>query len=181
MANPPFGLDFIEGSLGVVLLTFDGIDLGKTIDEATLEFIEDIKDIMFAQNGTQPYDKVPTGQAYQLTVKIGEITWNRLEKVLRGLTVSGSGHSALLGRDIYTSGRTNFAKQLIVTRVDSDGVRSADPLYRLVFWLAMPTVNGPIGSFGPDTQREVEVIFYIFYDETNGGFGYSGYATSVGV
>ncbi len=181
MANPPFGLDFIQGSLGVVLLTSDNVDLGKTIDEASFEFIEDMKDIMFAQNGTQPDDKVPTGQGYQITVKLGQITWERLQKVLRGLTVAASGHSALLGRDIYRSGRAAFARELIVTRVDSDGVRETNPFYRLVFWNAMPTVNGAIGSFGPDTQREVEVVFYVFYDETNGGYGYSGYASSLGL
>lgn len=181
MANPPFGQDFIQGELGVVLLNFNGVDIGKTLDETTLEFIEDVKDIMFAQNGTQPYDKVPTGQAYQLTTKMGQPTWAKLAQVLRGITVSGSGHSALLGRDIYRGARESFAHPLIVTRVDSDGNASANMFFRMYFWLAFPQVNGPIGAFGPDTQREVEVVFYIFYDEIHGGFGYSGYPTSLGL
>ena len=181
MANAPMGFDFIQGSLGVVLLTYNNIDLGKTIDEATIEFIEDVKDIMFAQNGTQPYDKVPTGQAYQITCKIGEITWQRLRQVMRGITVSGDGHSVLLGRDVYRSGRDNFAHQLVITRVDSDGIRSTDPYYRLTFFQAMAMVNGAIGAFGPDTQREVEVQWYAFYDEGQGGFGYQGIASSVGL
>lgn len=179
MANPPIGDDFIQGVLGVVILNFNGVDLGKTIDEVMLEFIEDIKDINFAQDGTQPYDKIPTGQAYQVTCKMGQITWARLNQVLRGLTVVG--HNAKLGRDIYRSGRDNFAKVLTLTRVDSDGNASADPLYRLTFYKAMPTVNGAIGSFGPDTQREVEVVFYCFYDEDKEAFGYSGYASSLGL
>jgi len=179
MANPPMGLNFIEGSLGVVNLVFNNVNLGKTIDEATLEFIEDMKDINFAQDGTQPYDKVPTGQAWQITCKLGELTWARLKEVLRGITVSGN--SAKLGRNIYLSGRDNFAKVLTVTRVDSDGNSSTDPLYRLYCYKALPTVNGAIGAFGPDTQREVEVVFYLFYDETNEAFGYSGYASSLGL
>lgn len=180
-ANPPIGNNFIEGPLGVVLLNFNSVDLGKTTDETSIEWIEDIKDILYAQDGTQPYDKIPTGQAYQLTTKMGQPTWLRLEQVLRGLTVSGSGNSAALGRDIYRSGRDNFSFPLIVRRVDSEGNPSTNPLFRLYFYKAFPMVTGPIGAFGPDTQREVEVNFYIFYDETNEAFGYTGNPTSVGL
>ena len=180
-ANPPIGNNFIEGVLGVVDLTFNGVALGKTIDEASIEWIEDIKDILFAQDGTQPYDKIPTGQAYQLTVKLGEITWRRLQQVLRGLTVSADGNSAALSRDLYRSGRDNFSHPLLVRRCDSEGNPSTNPLFRLYFYKAFPMVNGPIGAFGPDTQREVEVVFYMFYDETNEAFGYAGYPSSVGL
>lgn len=179
MANAPIGNNFIEGVLGVVLLNFHNVDLGKTRDEATIEFIEDIKDINFAQDGTQPSDKIPTGQAYQITAKLGQITWARLDKVLRGLTVVGN--SAKLGRDIYRSGRDNFSYQLVLTRVDSDGNAYANDLYKLTFYKAFPMVNGPIGSFGPDTQREVEVMFYCFYDEDKEAYGYSGIASSLGL
>ena len=179
MANQPIGNNFIEGELGVVNLTFDSVALGKTIDEATIEFIEDMKEIKFAQNGTQPYDFVPTGQAYKVTCKLGQLTWDRLAKLLRGVTPSGDGNSAKLGRDLYRSGRSSFAKELVITRVDSDGVNSTDLRFRLTFWLALPMVNGAIGPFGPDTQRAVEVSFYILYDEAAGhkAFGYEGYSS----
>jgi hypothetical protein len=179
MANPPIGHNFIEGPLGVVEVTFNNIYMGKTIDEASLEFIEDMKDIKFAQNGTQPYDKIPTGQAYQVTAKFGEITWARLKEVIRGLSVAGN--NAKLGRDIYRSGRDNFAFPLVLKRVDSDGNASTDKLYQLYFYKAIPTVSGAIGSFGPDTQREVQVVFYCLYDEGKEAFGYSGYASSLGL
>lgn len=181
MANNPLGNCFIEGPLGVVNLTFNSVDLGRAVNDTEMELIEDIKDIFYAQDGTQPADKIPTGQAYQLTFRMGEPTWERLNEASRGLTVSSTGKSALLGRDIYRSGKDSFAKQLDVYRVDSDGASSTDDFYKAVFWKAMPTVSGSIGAFGPDTQREVEVIFYIFYDATNSGYGYSGYASSLGL
>lgn len=181
MANNPLGTNFIEGPLGVVNLTFNSVALGKAVNDTEIEFIEDVKDIFYAQDGTQPADKIPTGQAYQITFRMGENTWARLNEVLRGITVAGSGKGALLGRDIYRSGKDNFAKQLDVYRVDSDGNSSTDDFYKATFWKAMPTVNGSIGAFGPDTQRETEVVFYIFYDSTNSGFGYSGYASSLGL
>lgn len=179
MANNPIGNNFFEGSLGVVQLTFDSVDLGKTIDEATIEFIEDIKDIFYAQNGSQPYDKIPTGQAYQITCKLGEQTLARMEKLLRGLTVVGN--NVKLGVDLYRSGRDNFAKVLEVKRVDSDAAPSSNELYRLYFYKAMPIINGSIATFGPDNQREFEVMFYIFKDTAKNCFGFAGYASSLGL
>ena len=180
MANAPIGNNFWEGELGVVRLTFDGTALGKTTEETAIEFIEDLKDIMFAQDGTQPADKIPTGQAYQITCNLGEVTLARLEKLLRGITVSGN--SASLGADLYRSGKDNFAKVLTLTRVDSEGVASTDPLYKLTFYLAMPIIAAGLSTFGPDTQKITPVTFYCFRDESNSNkFGYSGYATSLGL
>lgn len=183
MANKPIGNNFIEGPLGVVVLKFDGVDLGKTVDEASIEFVEDMKEIKYAQTGTSPYDKIPTGQAYKLTCKLGQLSWDKLAKLMRGVTNPGGGNSALLGRDIYRSGRDNFAKVLEVFRVDSDGVASTDKRYKLTFFLALPTVNGALGAFGPDTQRSSDVVFDIFFDESAGHmcYGYSGFASSLGI
>lgn len=179
MANDPIGNNFIEGPLGVVSLTYDSVNLGKTIDEATIEFIEDIKDIFYAQDGTQPADKIPTGQAYQMSCKLGQQTWARLEKLIRGLTVVGN--NAKLGVDLYRSGRDNFSKVLEIKRVDSDGVASTNALYRLYFYKAMPIINGSIANFGPDSQREMEVTFYMFKDTVKNCFGFAGYASSLGL
>lgn len=179
MANDPIGANFFEGCLGVVQLTYDGVDLGLTIDEANIEFMEDIKDIFYAQFGTQPYDKIPTGQAYQMTCKLGEQTLARMAKLIRGFTYSGN--SAKLGVDLYRSGRTNFSKILQIKRVDSDGNQSSNELYRLYFYKAMPIISGVIANFGPDAQREFDVTFYVFKDETKNCFGFSGYASSLGL
>jgi len=180
MANAPIGNNFWEGPLGVILIEYDNVNLGKTIDEATIEYVEDIKDILYAQDGTQPYDKIPTGQAYLITATYGQITIDLLKKLMRGVTKSGGGNSAKLGRDIYRSGRENFTKELISRRVDSDGNASSDLLYRLLMFKAMPIITGNV-VYGPDSQRGLEVQFYCFYDESQEAFGYSGYASSVGL
>jgi len=173
------GLDFIEGSLGVCRLTFDNLDLGKTLEELTVEYVEDLKDIFYAQDGTQPMDKVPTGQAYVVKAKLAEQTWAILAKLMRGLTVVG--HSALLAANLYLSGKANFAKVLKISRVDSDGVASAVPEYILTFYKAFPHVTGPIGTFGPDTQRAVEVEWYCFRDPAHhNAFAVSGHPSSLG-
>ena len=82
-------------------------------------------------------------------------------------------------RSLYFSYREN-AKPLLVRRVDSEGVSSTDPVYRLKFYSAYPEVTGNI-QWGADTQRNLAVSFHIFWDETEKAFGYSGYATSLGL
>jgi hypothetical protein len=183
MSNKPIGNNFIEGPLGVVNVTFNGVALGKTIDDANIEVIEDRKDIKYAQNGTQPYDYIPTGMLYRVTLKLGEIAWSKLKQLTRGIVNVPGSNSAKLGRDIYRSLRDNFAKELKLYRIDSDGVSSASPLYRLTFFLAIPYLNGSLGAFGPDGQRGADVTFDCVYDETVGheSFGYSGYASSLGI
>ena len=178
MANPPIGNNFIEGPLGVVQMAFDGVDLGKTLDSTSIEPIEDIFDVMHAQNGTQPFDKIPTGQAYRVTCQLSEMTEARMAQLMRGFTKSGSGNSVSYGRDIYRSGRSSFAKTLTIARVDSDGNESLDPRFILNFYLAFPMVTGA-WEYSPDGQKILPVEFYIFYDETHGAFGYHGYASSV--
>lgn len=177
----PIGTHFFEGELGVVQLEFDGADLGLTTEDTEIEFVEDIKDILFQQKGTQPYDKIPTGSAYRIKAKFGQINNTLLEKLLRGVTKSGIGGKSLkLGRDIYRSGRVNFAKELILYRVDSEGDESTDPYFKCTFYSAMPLEFDSM-PFGADTQRGLTVTFYCFFDETKNAFGYTGYASSLGL
>lgn len=181
MANAPMGNNFFEGPLGVIYFYFDGVDMGKTLDNADLEFIEDMKEIFYAQDGTQPADQVPTGQAWRIKGKIAEITLTRLQKVLRGLTVTSSGNAASAGADLYRSGRDNFAKELKVYRVDSDGNPSTDHYYRLKAYKALPKVTGPIGEFGPDNQRVFDIEWYLFRDSAhNDKFWICGPTSSLG-
>jgi hypothetical protein len=180
MANT-VGNNFWEGSLGVVRIEFDSVDLGKTVDEANIEYIEDIKDIFYAQDGTQPADKYRTGAAYQVTASFGQITIPRIEKLIKGTEASGAGNSLKLSRELYLSMREQEGKVLIVRRVDSEGAVSTNPDFILNFYNAAPLVTGSTFIYGPDTQRVIEITFYVFFDETNLAFGYSGYASSLGL
>jgi hypothetical protein len=175
------GANFWEGSLGVIRIEFDGVDLGKTVEEANIEYIEDIKDIHFAQDGTQPADKYRTGAAYQVTARFGQITIPRIVKLIKGTEASGAGNSLKLGRELYLSMLEDESKVLIVRRVDSEGVVSTDPDFILNFYNAVPLITGGSFIYGPDTQRDIEVTFYVFFNDTNLAFGYTGYASSLGL
>jgi hypothetical protein len=177
MANI-LGNNFMEGPLGVVRFEFDGLDLGKTLGGAEIEFIEDVFDIMYDQDGTQPGDKVTTGCAWQVTTQLAQQTLERLDKVMKGLTRAGN--SAKLGRELYQSAKENKAAVLRVYRVDSEGSEAADAHFVLTFYKAWPQVTGPV-AYGPDSQRALPVTFYCFWDDTNEAFGYFGNASSVGL
>jgi len=179
MANAPLGNNIWEGVLGVVVINYDSLDLGKTTADTELVPDQDIKDIIFQQNGTKYQDKIPTGIAWMLNCTFGQITTSILEKMLAGLEKSGSGNSLKMTRSLYFSYREN-GKVLIVRRVDSEGFASTDPVYRLKFYLAYPEITGNI-QWGADTQRNLAITFHCFYDETEKAFGYSGYATSLGL
>jgi hypothetical protein len=175
----PIGNNIMEGPLGVVVIDYDGLYLGKTTADTELVPEEDNKDINYQQDGTKPADKVPTGINWMVNATFGEIKNTLLDKLQRGLTVSGSGKSVKIGREIYISRKEN-AKVLIITRVDSEGDKSVDPYHRMTFYKASPEVTAGI-PWGADTQRGVQVSFYIFYDDTNEAFGYYGYASSLGL
>jgi hypothetical protein len=176
-ANPPIGNNIWEGVLGVVDITFNGIALGKTTADTELVPDQDIKDIIFQQNGTKYADKVPTGIAWTLTCTFGQIDTELLALMNEGFEASGSGNSLMLGKSIYFSWAES-SKVLLVTRVDSEGSASADPLHRAKFYKAYPEITGNI-QWGADTQRNLAITFHLFYDETESAFGYSGYATSL--
>jgi hypothetical protein len=178
-ANPPIGNNIWEGVLGVVRINYNSIDLGKTTADTELVPDQDIKDIIFQQDGTKYQDKVPTGIAWMLNCTFGVITTTLLEQMLDGLDKSGGGNSLKFGKSIYFSWREN-ANPLIVRRVDSEGVASADPLHRMKFYLAYPEITGNV-QWGADTQRNLAISFHLFYNETESAFGYSGYATSLGL
>lgn len=178
--NPPIGQYFHDGVLGVCAVTFDGIDMGLSVDEISIEYMENTKDIFFASRGTMADDKIPTGQAYQVKIKFGQLNNARMAKLYRGVELSDTGKSIKHGRNIYTSGKTNFAKELILTRVDSDGNPSTDLFFRATFFKAMPLEIGP-EIFGPDSQRTQEVTFYCFYDDVKQCYYVAGYPSSLGL
>ncbi len=180
-ANAPIGTNIWEGVLGVVDVFFDDVYMGRTTADTELVIDQDIKDILFGQSGTKYADKVRTGIALQILATFGDITTARLEKWQKGFEKSGgSGDSVKLGRSLYQSWLQSEAKTLLLKRVDSEGNASTDPRHQLKMYKAAPEITGNF-QWGPDTQRNVAMTFHCFFDTTNNAFGYSGFASSLGI
>lgn len=181
----------LQGALGNVLVNFDGDDLGKTTEDTMLTKIEDVKDIIYSQDGTQPSDHIPTGILYQLNATFGEIRTSLLEKILYSFSTEAADPSAddsgTFGRYLYQSLRDNKQGKLIVTATDENGSKRTPDDDILNFYEAVPLIDENIINWGADTQRNLPVRFMIYYSEFGanqvsggpvGAFGYYGSATT---
>jgi len=177
------------GPLGIVQIGFKGYDLGKTVAEATLDVDQDIKDIMYQQDGTKAADHVRTGIDYILKCTFGEIKTGLLKLLIPGVTSEEPGASddgAVIGRSIFQSMLDNEAGVLKVVATDENGAPETDLEHILNFYHAIPIVTGTIVNWGADTQRNLAVEFRLKYHtfteaelsaltRTEGGaFGYLG-------
>lgn len=175
----------LSGPLGVVRIAFNGYDLGKTTADAILKPDQDVKDILFQQEGTKAADQVRTGMKYVLSATFGEIATGLLVALMSGFTTKNTNtnaDSASLGRNIFKSMRANEAKVLKIFAVDENGVALETAENVICFYEAIPVINGDLINWGADTQRNVPVEFHIFHhtfaqgESTTkvGAFGYIG-------
>lgn len=170
--------DIHDTPLGVVFLDFKGVDLGKTTDATKLMTEEDLKDIIYQQNGTKPFTKIRTGVAYMLQCVLGNPGIKQLATVNPNMKASPSFISLNFSRELFVD-LQDEAGLLVVTQM-INGIRSTDPKRIMRFPSAAARLTTEIG-WGADIQRTVGVEFWIFVDESNESFGYSGYASSLGL
>jgi hypothetical protein len=174
-----------EGPLGVVRVGFKGYDLGKTTADANLTPDQDVKDIMYQQDGTKAADHVRTGIDYVLAVTFGEIKTGLLKLLMAGissLNASPAEDSGTIDRSIYQSMRDNEGGALKVAAVDENGEAFDDLEHILNFYEAIPIVNAELVNWGADTQRNFPVEFRIKWHKFGtgesvtkvGAFGYWG-------
>ncbi len=171
--------------LGIVKIGFRGYDMGKTTAGSMLAPDEDIKDIIFQQDGTKSADTVRTGILYKLTCTFGEINTGLLVQLMAGLTSENhdpAEDSATIGRNMYQSMRDNEAGVLQIASVDANGVASDLPEDIISVYEAVPKLTSHILNWEADSQRNVVVEFNIYYhifatgESTTkvGAFGYWG-------
>lgn len=196
MPNPKVGgalfegiSELFSGPLGVVKIGFEGYDLGKTTADSELTPDQDIKDIIYQQNGTKASDHTRTGIDYMLAVTFGEIKTGLLTRLMAGITTANT--SALdddgtISRQLYQSMRTLEAGGLRIVSVDEDGIASEDDQNIINMYEAIPIIDGSLINWGADTQRGLTVNFRIKWHEfatgesstKNGAFGYWGDPTA---
>lgn len=174
-----------SGPLGVVKVGFEGYDLGLTTADATLTPDQDVKDIIYQQEGTKPADHVRTGIEYILAAVFGEIKTGLLVQLMAGVSTANT--SALdddgtIDRNIYQSMLATEAGGLRVIAVDENGVASELDVDILQFYDVIPVIDGELVQWGADTQRNLPVNFRIKWHRfgsgesvgKSGAFGYWG-------
>lgn len=174
-----------DGPLGVVKIGFKGYDLGKTSAETTLKPDQDIKDIIYQQDGTKAADRVRTGLVYVLSATFAEINTGLLKILMAGLSSDNTNSNddfGVIGRSVYQSMRQNEAGALKVAACDANGLPSVNSEDTFCFYEAIANINGNLVNWGADTQRNLPVEFHIFYhpfeegesSTKRGAFGYWG-------
>lgn len=174
-----------SGPLGVVKVGFNGFDLGKTTAETMLAPDQDIKGIIYQQEGTKDSDSVRTGIEYILKCTFGEINTGILIQLMSGITSKNFNptlDSGTFGRELYESMREADGGPLKIAAVDSNG-EPLDTEESLIYcYEAIPIVTGDALNWGADTQRalviEFRIKFHIFSTGESitkyGAFGYWG-------
>lgn len=180
------------GPLGMVQVAFKGYDLGKTTGETVLKEERDIKDIVYAQDGTRPADKVCTGSALLLDLTLAEIK-PELVALLKAGAVAGKNGTGkdyfTFGRSMYQSMRENEAGPLKVAACKANGLPSEEAEDTFSFYEAIPVISDNLLNWGPDSQRALKVQFLILFHKfaagesatKDGDYGYGGLASDADV
>ena len=178
--------ELLNGPLGNCLIGFNGYMLGKTTEDTQLAPDEDVKEILYSQEGTKAADLVTTGAVMMLTATFAEIKTSLLSLLKSGfssLATPGSGDdSGTFGRFLYSSHRDNRAGVLRLYATDSNGFALLDDEDVTNFYEVVPIVNDNLINWGADTQRNLPVQFWIFFKKFDtpialgplGAFGYFG-------
>lgn len=156
------------GPLGVVKIGFAGWDLGKTTADATLTPDQDIKDIMYQQEGSKPADHVRTGIEFILSATFGEISTGLVSLLMSGITSqepSQPDDGGMIDRNIFSSMLDSEAGAMKVAAVDVNGIAETDLEHILNFYEVIPIVSGELVNWGVDTQRNLPVDFRIKYHQ----------------
>lgn len=158
------GSKLFAGPIGVVILGFEGYNLGKTTQESKLSPDLDIKDINYQQLGTKPADHVITGADWLVDAVLAEVKTETL-KVLFPYLVASSGtpgaDSGVIKADMYESMVSKYAGVLKIASVNASGAPSTEVEDTMYFYIAIPIINGDLINWGADTQRELPVQFRI--------------------
>ena len=179
---PILGNNIYEEWLKPGRLTYDGVDLGLSINDIEVRREKNNQEIMADQFGTQMIDNIETGSIWYVKVELTGYTITQLQKVLTGMTISAGGNAAKMGADCFKSKYDN-AKTLVLKRVDCDNVASSDEDYWMTFPKAYPMNESDILTFGPNDQESFEVEFICFKDrdagsDSEGYFWWSGQAST---
>jgi hypothetical protein len=178
--------ELLAGPLGNSYVAFNGWLLGKTTEDIAFNKDEDVKDIMYSQDGTKPSDHVSTGHLMNVSATFGEIKTSLLKQILYSFNsqaTAATDDSGTFGRNIYTSLRNTKAKPLRIYATDSDGNILTNDQDIINCYEALPLIDENIINWGADTQRNLPVTFQIYFNEfgTNqvvggpsGAFAYYG-------
>ena len=145
--------------LGPCQITFDSVDLGKTMGGVTFrDSVVEVK-VLEDQAGSTPVDTILTGRTIEVEVPMSRSTLAQLAKVIPG--ASNGGSYVLVKNQAGIARAANAA--LLVLQPLVDGVASGDAL---TIFLASPSTDIEL-TFDNENQRVYKVKFIAYPDADN--------------
>lgn len=154
MGNPvDFAGDASDLHLGPASITYNGSNLGYTLNDSVSIQIEQESTEILPDQSSLPVKDIITGMTLNVTMTLGEVTTSNLA-LLPGF--SGGTLSDPMGTDLLTG-----AKELILYPL-SDGDTNV-----YTFPKASPMMTGPI-QFARTTPQGLELNFKCYFDSAGG-------------
>lgn len=146
-------------------VTFDGVDLGGTLDGVAVGIQYKLSDLMADQMGSTPIDSRISGQEFTVKLRLAEIqnfdNWlvafphASLEEAISPDTEKAIYFDAQIG-----GGMLAKAKELVLHPLSKD---DADLSGDFMFWKAVASSASEV-KYGPEEQSALEVEFKIYPD-----------------
>jgi len=146
--------------IGLYTVTFDGVDLGHTLDGVDVEIERGFQDLLVDKYGDSPIDMAVTGNKATVKCRFAEPIAELLQRINHeGLNQTGtSGRRAAFGTDSGVLMR-QFAALLTLHPVER-----TDTTEDIVYYKAVNTGNITLAGKVKD-QRAIEATFVAFVDE----------------
>lgn len=145
--------------LGPCQITFNSVDLGKTMGGVIFRDSMNQVPVMEDQAGSTPVDHILTGRNIQVEIPMSRSTLAQLTAVLPGASSYGS--YTVVNNQAGIARAATAAKLVIQPLVD--GSPSADAL---TIWKASPITDIEL-TFDNENQRVYKVLFNVYPDASN--------------
>lgn len=160
-----------NGALGPAVVVVDPIvqtgDSGSAINlgdtqGVTVRFTQEKSDLTSDQDGTQPFNRVVTGELCEVECNLVKTSHTILEAVMQGYTANASGAEGGQQASAIGEADLDIALPLGLT-LFKDGAASSDPDDELLFPLAAPMGEWEV-AYDAGTQRVINVKFRCYKD-----------------
>lgn len=160
--------DITNVQLGVVSVTYKGVDLGHTKDGAEYNYEPEYKDVTVDKYGSSPVDSRLIGEKVTVKVKLAESTIPNFAVAQPQGQFAGAANARRLFGSIAGKKASDSYGQLVLHPVN-EGTRRYDLVLHKAY-----VHNAIVVPFKNDEERVLEVEFMAYVDESKSDGNYLG-------
>ena len=154
--------------LGSCVLSWGGVDLGRTFGGCTFRYSEEEAPVIEDQLGTDPVDSIVVGGPVEFEAPLTRLQLSTIASLLAGASGSGTSGDTMTVKSVSGVSRYEQAQELIVKPVLQNGVADPDTSTWLHIFKAAPKANYEI-PYNNEGQRTYMTTFLSFPDQSGSG------------